>query len=503
MSASHHYDTVAPFAALAYDELAAAHLGKPYAQREEHPDGSVTIALPLTRTVYRRDARGFLHEIHEGREYAYPLFVTPSRYWGNVLGQPFSAIAEIIIRHLHDAQHEGANTDDPNDPDAVAYGKAIFRHAHRISGSLFAESHSVRARKLAKALYGLVDPAIFSLIIKHTPANRRSSRQYNLLNALPDPNGVNPALLALYLTLDEGDPRPLTPDELHEHVRNGSLSDAAWGALQRVPPRAAVAVRNDGAFLAALASAASLPNAALLARLHALWEHEGGVKRPAGAHAAFAQAVSMFARNKGRVEPEIEEAIVRWVLSLEHELPPHAARLPYSWWRAMALAWRFANPLTPYPTINGLSTELRQHHDRLYEAATDGVRIPHAVSAHQRGDVLITPLDDPARIRARSGLSRYLSGIRSGTYRAFTLESPTGQSTVLLHHDDLKGWRRYTHYQPGKTLPDGHAKAATALARAYRAAHPERHEPLAKALLEETRREIDTLNRHLYGDFYF
>lgn len=520
---------IAPYREREYDK----HRGKAFAHYEEHEDGSRSVTLTSGDT-FHRDTRGLLRmtlvQLNGERvTTAYPMFVTPySRWWHSLFksyhDQVLTSILAMVQKHYRG---------EVSEPISIA----AHRHAHVIHGANTRPGpYQQRIKHVAKNLYKLVDPSIFSLMMRVTSPRQRTSHQYNLIAALERPHELNPAILAAYVALSGRANRfeyieydRLDPIQVTQLVRaqlerqEGGLPRRAWRYLTRMRPRDAsyvilYTVRASNLFLTALADSGETPRHTALTHLASSYVRlqqltESGIA-PHERFTQYARAVARAThkmRGIRRFITELSHAnlVLDW-LATDPPLTRAEGNLPLQWWRDQAQAWH-DDPNGPiqqrirrereesrhYQELQAWLEPLRQRHQRERHVLTyeTGNKFEVAIPTHQTGRVTATALDTPEAL-AREGkdlhhcVGGYTHICLRGKSRIYSLEGNNHRSTLELTYDDFRqAWRINQHHATrNRDTTDSHKKAARELLRAYNQAHPEpHHSPLNELEARHTR----------------
>ena len=524
-----------------YEELASVvhdyreaqydkHRGHAFAHHQEHRDGSRTVTLPSGDT-FHRSTRGILHlDLIQGRNRivptTYPMFVrSHSRWWHSLLTAYHRDVTDDVLALAR--AHYGRDIDQFSDAEA----KAAFRHAHRIHGGIVQPGpYNQRARHLAKNLYRLTDPVVFSLFTRCTSPYNRSSHQYNLIAALEHPEQVNPAVLAAYVALFEPGGRQYDPEDYPRHdpiqvtqvVRaalerqTGSLPRRTWRYLTRMKPRDAAYVllttrEHATRYVGALADSGETPRHTTLQHLTSTWTRLQQMSDAGDMPVErFSQYARMLARatHKSRgikaliCDLDRAQVMTDWLAS-NPPLTPAQAALPLTWWQQQARAWH-GDPNGPiqqaqrrreqgsryYREMQAWVEPLRAQHaqERRALEATLG-SFPFALEAFQQGRVTATALDTRQALKEEGASMGHCVGgygyiCARGTSRIFCLEGNGARSTLELVFDEFRAaWRIKQHYAERNRDPSpSHAKTAKALAQAYTAAQSRPHDDPYQAL---------------------
>lgn len=519
------------------EEQFEQHRGKAFAHYQEHEDGTRTVTLP-SGDQFHRNQQGLLSLALVGfdgrtRTGNYPMFVNPhTRYWHNILTayhrKVIADVLEVVRQH-----HGNADTELT---DAVAI--AAHRHAHRIHGGIVQPGpYKQRAKHLAKTIYKLVDPDLFSLMLKVTSGYQRASYHYNLIAALQDPHDVPKSVLAAYISLSERDPEPteLAPQHdaiqvtqvvrsLLEQQSAEGLPRRAWRYLLRMRPRDVaylIKYAGDSAseLLIALADTGEMPRQTALHHLVSTYmrlEQLMG-EAPRLRFTQYARVLARETHKKRGIRAFIADIsranlITDW-LATNPNLTAAEGALPLTWWRAQAQAWH-DDPDGPiqlarrhaeqqnrrYREEHAWMAPLREQHARERAALRQAVGgYDFAFTTFQHAGVTARALTTPEALETEGNELEHCVGgydficIR-GASRIFALEGHGTRSTLEMAYDPHRGtWRIQQLFAKRNSTPAAaHQKAAKAIERAYNEQQPHPHaDPFAGLRQRQAREEAE------------
>lgn len=533
-----------------YEELASVvhdyreaqydkHRGHAFAHYQEHEDGTRTVTLP-SGDIFHRSQRGILRlDLVQARDRivptTYPMFVRAhSRWWHSLLTAYHRDVVDDVLGLAR--AHYGREIDQLSDAEA----KAAFRHAHRIHGGIVQPGpYQQRARHLAKNLYRLTDPVVFSLFTRCTSPYNRSSHQYNLIAALEHPEEVNPAVLAAYVALYEPTTRHQhDPEDYPRHdpiqvtqvVRaalerqTGTLPRRTWRYLTRMKPRDAayvlLATREHATrYIGALADSGETPRHTTLGHLTSVWtrlqQMNTAADMPVERFSQYARMLARATHKSRRIKALIRDldraqVMTDWLAS-NPPLTSAQAALPLEWWQQQARAWhddpggpiqqaqrRREQESKHYRERNAWLQPLREQHAlerRALTASLEGFEV--ALPEFTLGRVTARALTTPAALKQEGEEMQHCVGgyghiCARGSSRIYALDGNDARSTLELAFDEFRGaWCIQQHYAERNRDPiPSHQKTARALAQAYSEQQATPHTDPYQALEKRHAREM-------------
>lgn len=507
------------------EELYEQTKGRGLAQYREHEDGGAVVTVLGGQGQYVRNPDGTVYYSNINGDHAnYGLFLNAYRR---------SAINYVTLfdLHINDRIFKLLGEQEWFDG-SEEHNRAAARHSHRITGRLIRPTRPTdRVKHLAKTIYNLYDPHLFSLLMRVTSGRDRDAAAYNALATLKNPEDINPAVLATYInlmrrTLHEVDDTPhRDPVQVTQTVRQalmdeGELRRATWRYLLRLPARhaARLAATNTADdlrnILDALARAGETPRWSILPSVinayHHLRQNGGNNYEPE----RFVQYARMLSRHTSKMRgirqfahTQNHSLILDWLVSGVNLTPTQAA-LPYDWWTQQAQGWH-DDPNGP------VQQRLREQRarNRYYQAEQAAIRPIHArhhqerqalmqtlaatyfIDSHQHRGVTITALTTASQLEAEGDtmqhcVGTYADAVHMGVSRIYHLEGHGHKSTLELRHS-FEQWRISQHQGVrNKLTSEEHQRAGRALLRAYNKDHPHAHEDQLAELNERHTREL-------------